>query len=113
MNREKAAIRCDVQYYQNDKKAIEMVFRHVRGRAPFDPFWRELRSQPDIGRKFGRHKLYQSELVYEYFKTHGFAGYFEKQHLKSWEEVVFFIEDRKDYYIHRETYTDHPLMYES
>lgn len=109
MNTEKKVITCDLNYYQNDRKAIEMVFRHVRCRDRFKPFWEELIAQPDIGVKIGGKLLLRSELVYDFFKTHGFAGYFEKQRLRSWEQVVFFIEDRKDYYRTREIPMNRPV----
>ena len=101
--------RSDFSYYPNDKQTIEMVFRHVLGRAKFRPFWRELIAVPDISYRFGRKTLYDSGKLYDFFRQHGFAGYFEKQRLRSWEEVVFFVEDRREYYEHRYTrytYTD-------
>ena len=99
MKTEKSSLRkCELNYYPNDKTRIEQVFRHVRGKDKFKPFWDALSAEPDICYQLGRRRLYRTEKLYEFFQKHGFANYFEKQRLKSWEEVVFFIEDRRDYY---------------
>jgi len=102
MNIKQKATSRELTYYQNDRKSIEMVFRHVRCNDCFNPFWNELIAQQDICLMASGRTLFRPELVYDFFKNHGFAGYFDKQRLTSWEQVVYFIEDRRDYYRHRD-----------
>lgn len=81
---EKAPLRTgEIGFYPNDKKAIERVFRHVRCNDRFNAFWDELTAQPDISYQLSGRTLFKPDMIYEFFREHGFSGYFEKQRLRT------------------------------
>lgn len=69
---------------------------------PIEALWIVwLAAMPDISCQLSGRTLFKPNMIYEFFREHGFSGYLEKLQLRTWEEVVYFIDDREDYYRHK------------